>query len=329
MDHLLTDAIESLCADHAPPAVVRVVEAGGSSAELWGHIRRSGFADALVPEDKGGSGLTLPEAFGVLLACGRSAVPVPLGLTLPLRAILAAAGCAVPDGPLTIAPATTHGEGGAIACARVPFGRTAEWVLADGHRLLPVDQATVIPTGVRGCLDADLRWDKYPAAALDMPTPVDGLALGAAITAALMAGAMERVLADTVRHANDRRQFGKPIGRFQAVQQQISVMAEQVFAARMAAELGCQSAGFLPDPLRAGLAKSRAGAAAVTVTAVAHAVHGAMGIAEECDLQIFTRGLHTWRAAFGTEAYWHRRLGEAFLAGASTDSLAFVRERLS
>ena len=70
-------------------------------------------------------------------------------------------------------------------------------------------------------------WEKVPFKTADVRR-----ATGAAIAAALLVGAMERAFEITVAFANDRTQFGRPIGKFQAVQQQISVMAEQTFAAK-------------------------------------------------------------------------------------------------
>ena len=123
-----------------------------------------------------------------------------------------------------------------------------------------------------------------------------------------MAGAMQRVLEATLAYANDRAQFGKSIGKFQAVQQQLSVMAEQVFAARMAAEIGCAGDGIAPHPLRAAVAKARASEAAEKVVAIAHAVHGAIGVTAEYDLQLHTRRLQEWRADFGSQATGMRSL---------------------
>ncbi len=67
--------------------------------------------------------------------------------------------------------------------------------------------------------------------------------LGAVLTAAQMVGALERVLDMTVTFAQQRQQFGRAIGSFQAIQHQLAVMAEQVAAARMEAQIGCQAEG--------------------------------------------------------------------------------------
>jgi acyl-CoA dehydrogenase len=102
-------------------------------------------------------------------------------------------------------------------------------------------------------------------------------------------------------------------------------MAEEVAAARMAASLGLGGEGLLPDALRAAVAKARASAAVPSVASIAHAVHGAIGIAAEFDLQLFTRRLHAWRLAFGSEAHWHGRVGRMLLADGSSALDAVVR----
>ena len=330
-DDLFSDAIERLFSAHSTPQQVRAVEEGGSAAPLWREIHESGFADALVPEAQGGAGLGLMDVFGVLLACGGHALPAPLGPAMLARAVLAEAGREIPQGPIAIASEIVEGEDGALECPRTAYGLVSEWVLASREgacALLATGEATLTSTEVHGSLEGHLRWASPPLDRAWFSSAVDFRAAGAALFAAQLAGAMQRVFAMTVRYANERTQFGRSIGKFQAVQQQISVMAEQVYAARMAAEIGCASTTHAPDPLRAAVAKARAGEAAVPVAAIAHAVHGAIGITEEYDLQLFTRRLHEWRNSFGSETYWNRIIGESLLRDAAPTSLAFIRERL-
>lgn len=156
------------------------------------------------------------------------------------------------------------------------------------------------------------------------------LELAAVVTAAQMVGALERVLELSVAFANQRVQFGRPIGKFQAIQHQLAVMAEQVASARMAAQIGCQgrSQGWVPDRLRAAVAKSRTSEAAGIVAPMAHAIHGAIGITAELDLQLYTRRLHAWRVEHGSELAWNRVLGEAVLASGQPLVLDFMRSAL-
>ena len=141
------------------------------------------------------------------------------------------------------------------------------------------------------------------------------LALAAALAAAQMTGAMEQLQAMTVDYAATRSQFGRPIGKFQAVQHQIAVMAEEAMASRMAAEAAFTGAPLEISPLRAGAAKLRAGQAAQAVAAIAHAVHGAIAISQEFPLHRLTRKLHLLRLVHGGESYWARRLGRWALSG--------------
>jgi alkylation response protein AidB-like acyl-CoA dehydrogenase len=115
----------------------------------------------------------------------------------------------------------------------------------------------------------------------------------------------------------------------QAVQQQITEMAERVYGVRMATQLGCQSPidePWQPQQNLAALAKSQASAAAVRIANVAHAVHGAIGVTHEYDLQIYTRRLYEWNRTGGGAKYWATRLGKAAYEGEYL--LDFVRDDL-
>ena len=148
-------------------------------------------------------------------------------------------------------------------------------------------------------------------------------ALLAVMATAEIAGGGERLLDMSLAHANQRRQFGKPLAAFQAIQQQLAVLAEQVVLVRIAAQAGC-AGGLDVPPERAAVAKHTASAAVPLMTGIAHAVHGAIGITAEFPLARVTARMHALRMAYGSEGYWARRLGEARLE-AGGDSLAFVR----
>jgi len=331
MNELLSEPFERLLADASPPDVVRQIEHGGSAAPLWARIEASGFLDTLVPEAAGGAGLSLAEAFPLFLAEGRHALPVPLAHTMTVRAALAAEGLTAPPGMIAIAPLTRSTAEGAVFCPGTPYGTIVDWILAattEGWMLLAVADAERHVIGIHGSLRADLRWSRQPAGARASQHLLPWQEAGAAIAAAHLAGAMERALQLTVAYANERVQFGRSIGKFQAIQHQIAVMAEHVFAAHMAAELGFVAAEPLPQKLRVAVAKARASEAAALVTSIAHAVHGAIGVTSEFDLQIYTRRIHEWRADFGSEQYWNRILGRALLTSDAGSALDFMRAEL-
>jgi acyl-CoA dehydrogenase len=326
----LVEPFERLLADACPPALVRAIERGGDAAPLWSRLEASGFVDTLVPESAGGAGLGLADAFPLFIAEGRHALPLPLAQTMLARALLASEGVAAPAGSIAIAAQARIAADGAVSCPATPYGLIADSVVvafAGGWRVLPAASAERSASGVHASLRADLRWRAMPADAIVGTSLLAASEAGAAITAALLAGAMARVLDITVAFANDRVQFGKSIGKFQAIQHQLAVMAEHVAASRMAAEIGCAGAGPLPAPLRAAVAKARTSEAAALVAPMAHAIHGAIGITAELDLQLYTRRLHEGRVDYGAEGHWHRVVGRALLA-ADGGALDFMRSAL-
>lgn len=195
-------------------------------------------------------------------------------------------------------------EGG----AGLPLEELFPLVLAAGARPLapPVIEtmaARVLDPSAVGVADAEAALARAGA------EPAAARALAAAITAARMAGAMEAIQALTLDYANTRRQFGREIGKFQAIQHHLAVLAEETMAARMAAQIAFVGPPLSISPRRAGLAKIRAGEAAVSIAAIAHAVFGAIGVSREHVLHTFTGLLHAGRLAHGGEAWWARRLG--------------------
>jgi alkylation response protein AidB-like acyl-CoA dehydrogenase len=148
----------------------------------------------------------------------------------------------------------------------------------------------------------------------------------AALMAALMAGAMGRVLEMTIAHVTTRRQFGRPLAGFQAVQQQLAVMAEEVAAATLAAHIGLAGPGFAPE--RSAAAKLRANEAAELVAASAHQLHGAIGATLDFDLQLWTGALRRWQRDAGTASHWAVVLARHRLAAAPADSAAYIRSHL-
>lgn len=304
----------------ATPAEVRKVEEGHPAEAMWAAIVESGFLDALVSEEAGGFGLSLADVGPLLQALGRNAVPLPVGDTMVARALLAAGGASAPEGPIALATAAS-GE------TTVPFGKVAKHVLVDrGDKLELLDVPARSETGVRADLSA--RMTLNGTAVATVARPEGGLRpIAAVVRAVLISGATERLLEMTTNFANERVQFGKPIGRQQALQQNLAVMAEDVIATRIASQLAC--AGGMPVKAAvAATAKSIASAAAARVANTAHAVHGAIGISVEYDLQLFTRRLHEWRMADGSEGYWNGVLGQARLASGPALSVDWVREQI-
>jgi acyl-CoA dehydrogenase len=189
--------------------------------------------------------------------------------------------------------------------------------------LRPQDTAVTHGASLAGEPRDNLRVDTV-LAAQDVAAAAPGVAAelrrrDALTRTLLVAGAARRALELTLRHTAQREQFGRPVGRFQAVQQQVAELAAEVAAIRAAADAAvelCAAEG--PGDDRAGLAvaaaKVQAGRGAGVVARIAHQMHGAIGFTQEHPLHLATTRLWAWRDEAGHDAQWAAELGDRALA---------------
>lgn len=126
---------------------------------------------------------------------------------------------------------------------------------------------------------------------------------------ALMGGALEHCLELSIDHANTRVQFGKPLGKQQAVQQNLAILAEETAAVAVAAQAAAAARNTGDAAFEIACAKLRANQAAGRGAAIAHQVHGAIGFTREYPLHRFTRALAFWRSCSGNDTFWAARIG--------------------
>lgn len=316
MDDSLLDPFKRLLAQICTSSVIRDEESRSGLAEFWVELDQSGFVDALLAESRGGAGLSLSAVFPLVVACGEAALPAPFAETMVARALLDKCGAQFPTGAaIVLAPPSPV----------VPLAAKASHALvaADGRLALIALKAGTSDPFRAGGYTGQLNGEKLLEVAAD---GIDLQAWAAALAAAQMSGMMMRILDMSLRYANERQQFGRPLSKFQAIQHQLAVAAECAVSAHTAAGIAMSGEHF--DPLRAAAAKVCAGEAASKLCAIAHAVHGAIGVTEEYDLQIYTRRLKQWALAFGSERYWAAVLGTARLAAGCGTSADFVRLHL-
>ena len=326
-DNIIVDTATRIFQDLCGPATINDAETGVWPKALWDALEELGLPLAWVPEELGGAGAAMADGFAVLRAAGRFAAPVPLAETLMAGWLLARAKIGMPKGPMTIAPVhadghITLGEDGRLngRARRVPFARNARHIAVLAHRGDASMAALVAATGLPMAQDHSLAGEPRDTVSFDgaVPEAVDPVdvdedviqRLGAAVRLQQMAGALEKILEQSVQWALDRSQFGRPIAKFQAVQHNLATLAGEVAAAGAAADLAAEACcGADLAAAEVAIAKVRAGEAAGTGAAIAHQVHGAMGFTYEHTLHHATRRLWSWREEFGNETVWATRLG--------------------
>jgi acyl-CoA dehydrogenase len=337
-DPLIIDTLSDVLASLAPVDGVRDAErTGRMSAPLWSTLADGEFLLLGLPEEVGGGG-GLQDAAALLRLAGYYGAPLPLAENGLLgRRLLAEAGLPVGTDVLALAPragtlTVDRGPAGGYVVSgtaeRVPWGREAQRIVAlvPAHGELAVVAAPLDGAGIepgrnlageprdRITLDRCALGDADVASAPAGMTVERFLARGAAARALLMAGALDRVRDLCVEHCGSRKQFGRPLNRFQAVAQHLAVITEQAMLTRMAVELAASELAVADASYDAMIAKAIAGSAVSEVARRAHQVHGAIGVTEEYALQLFTRRLWAWRDEFGSERYWSHRIGGAAVA---------------
>lgn len=306
---ILTESIERLLDARLDERTMHAARSGEWPDELWRALEDQGVPLALVPEGAGGFGLDPRDALELIRLFGRHAVPLPLGETMLANATLAEAGLPLADGPAALVP-----QGGD---ARVAWGRYCRtFVVETSAGIGRIDTGVV--TERESANIAGLPRDTLRLPFPDQSATIAGglIERGALVRALQCAGALERVLEMTVAHVSDRVQFGRPLAKFQAIQQELAKLAGEVAAASAAADLAADA--LLGDPQAAGfaiaVARVRIGEAVGRANGIAHQLHGAIGFTAEHRLHLFTTSLWGWRDEFGGAAYWAKIVGDRALS---------------
>lgn len=302
---------------------------------LWSALEQDGFTLPAVAADLGGTGGELPDELAVIHACAAVAARCPLPETAVAGALLAAAGHAVPPGPLSLVPPVGCADLDLVDGLLDGMATGVPWAAQVGHVLVRLARGVALVT-LEGC-DIEpgrnlageprdsVRFRRHRPVAVLPEVSADALLLrGALMRSVQICAAAEQALKLSIGYTTTRKQFGKPLASFQAVQHQIAGAASKLAAARILLDAAY-------DALQSGdagreIAASRINAclAGGECASVAHQVHGAMGYAWEYDLHRHTSAIQAWRAEFGPLAYWSERLGRQATAASSNDLWQFI-----
>ncbi|MDL4775260.1 MULTISPECIES: acyl-CoA dehydrogenase family protein [Thermomonosporaceae] len=331
----LVATVREACVRRSGTDAVAACADGGWNAELWAALEQIGVTTLSVPEELGGAGGDVAATVAVLEVLGEYSAGVPLAETALLAGrLIADCGGTVPSGPMTAAVTgpelRTRREDAGLSVqgtlARVPWARNAHHVaVLDNGRVLLLGRGDFLlrqGTNLAGEPRDDLEVDAVlPASQVYEPpadSPISARALrsrAALARAALMVGAGRQALELAVAYAGEREQFGRPIAKFQAVQQHLAAMAGEVLLAKGAVEAAALAVDTQGDAdVAVAAAKVVAGQMAGVVASLAHQIHGAIGYTEEHSLRHSTTRLWAWRDESGNEDEWSEVLGRRALS---------------
>jgi acyl-CoA dehydrogenase len=316
---------------------------------VWHALDELGFTTLTVPADLGGSGGDICDAAAALGAAALA--NIPLGEALLLAGpLLSAAGLQWPATVVTasIAADVTVDAGAARLMSglvpRVPWLRGADRVVllvndngrpavasvgtdCAGVSLKPGSNVAGEPR------DALVLNGARPDVVASLPGGWDALRvtqLGAVCRTSQMAGASRQALLLTAGHVAQRVQFGRPLIKFQAVQQMLASLAADVATVQMCADAAAIAMRDRPANADATIAAAKAESSSLArrVAAISHQLHGAIGFSNEHALGQCTRRLWSWREEFGNELVWQQRLAD-YIADASGEFWSVLTDTTS
>ena len=295
---MVRDAFARFFKREVPPSRVRDADqANGFDTALWHAYCAMGGDGLAVPSERGGGGGSLLDAVLVGVECGRCLAPIPFAETASAARVLACSAPSLPvaDGRVRVAAAWIASDP-----VWIPGGAVAdEIVWVDGQRLdvYPAEQmrARVPPVTILGCL---------PAARLPRPATSPALSASLAdaaserwsrerrvLAASVLVGAGTQAMTICLGHVTARRQFGRPIGSFQAVQHRLADRATDLAGAELAVLRAARELGGDPrtDRYLSAVALLEAARAAEASARDALQFFGGYGYTLEYDAHLYLR----------------------------------------
>ena len=326
------DAMNRVCQQHCPQPVIEEAERGTFPANFWEQVRLLGIPLMLVGEESGGIAASVADTCALMEVLGSHSTPGPVLETVVANLALTLAGMDGIDRPLALAltgdrtkvgGAEAGSAGAEIIIPRVAWGRELADLVAVVRR---EDRTMIARLETAQCefeplasLTGEPEYLLRVPAGLAEWVILDGahthdrlLRIAAIGRCAQMIGAMEWALEGAVGYASERIQFGRAIGKFQAVQHLLAAFASDL-AATSAIYSDARERFDEDDGARLAAARARAGDAVDAAVSVSHQVYAAIGFSKEHGLNFRTRRLMKWRDDFGSTNYWRERIGRQLL----------------
>lgn len=340
-EQLMLDTAGRLFSDLTGTDDVFGVEGGKGAQSLDQPILDSGLTLAWVPEASGGVGGSLELGFALIKLAASHAVPSRVVDTLVANLMLSKSGLQASDRWTALAyaggtlPLLKQGEVDGVvesAYGACSASSLVVPVLEKGH----IRIATFAPSTIEMERQESLAGEEQSRIILRssipgrLSDPVVGMTesglkqFGAVVRACQIVGALETMVDLTVSYVKKRHQFGRSLGKFQAIQHKVADIVGESALAGAAVQDAVRDLSVLSTPFSDGplipiaTAKIAASEAAGKVARDSHQSHGAMGFSFEYPLQRYSRRVWSWREDFGSEFYWAKKLGRSAASAASS-----------
>ena len=325
----------------AGPGRARGAEPVGFDPVAWERLQQTGAPGMGVPESLGGGGATLADLTVVVEEAGAHIAPLPVVDHMVTARLLATVGACEDDvltGAMVVGLAIRPPVGDIVRT--VPTGAVASRVVAlDGEVLLAVDGGPGTHLENHGCLPLAHRPLEGATVLADGPDAVAAhsraLDEWRTLTSATLVGITRTALDLGVGYVKERKQFGRAVGSFQAIQHLLADLPGLLDGARLltakaawagdraeAGQPGIADAGdneITDFATLAGMALVVAGEAATLTTDRSLHVHGGYGFSEEYDIQLYFRRARALAVLLDDPARECRRLADLLL-GPAPDS---------
>jgi alkylation response protein AidB-like acyl-CoA dehydrogenase len=291
-------AKDLLAARFSPEKVRALAEAGDYDEDAWRELAELGWTGIFIDEEHGGQGLGTVELVILMEELGYALAPCPFLSNAAAGLVLAHAGSDEQRSRWLpgIAAGEARGTVGVASngeAALVPDADSAAVIVllnGEGGTVVDAAAAEVEPVAT---IDSTRRFARVRATGGESLAgdPAPGRDRIAAALAAELTGIAERGLEMAVSYARERKQFGRPIGAYQAVSHPCAQMLLETESARSAAYYAGWAADAEPEtlPLAAAMAKAYASDAGWRVTASALQVFGGIGFTWEHDLHFYLK----------------------------------------
>jgi alkylation response protein AidB-like acyl-CoA dehydrogenase len=284
-----------LLAERATPARVREhAEARTTDTALWRELSELGWPGIAVSEQYGGQGLGQIELSILCEELGRALAPVPFLPSAMAATVIEHGGSrelcerwlpGLASGE-TVGALGAAADGTAELVIGAPEAQVIVLVEADGSaRAIASEEAEL--TSIES-IDPTRCAARISAGGDEGALPDGCAGLGRALVSASseLVGVCDRAVSMTVEYVKDRKQFGVPVGAFQAVSHRCAQMLLDTEQARATAAFAAWTADADPERLAeaAAMAKAAASQAGRDVTAAAIQMHGGIGFTWEADV---------------------------------------------